>query len=97
MKLHANTDFDPEMQAVAIVEELEREALDENMMHAALHQFTDILSQRSMVSEGILQKENENRVLDNRRELMAAKVKGVKPVPRGGGVIQPASIIPSRH
>lgn len=97
MKLHPNTDFSPQERAVALVEELEREALDENMVHSALGAAIEVMRSRQQVSEKLLQEAHEARVHDNRRELLAAKVKGVRPQPRGGGLIQPANVIPSRH
>ena len=95
--LHSNTLFDPEDRAVAIITELEKEVLDEDQLHQALQTMIEVFESRQAAAAERIREEARQRVMDRRRDREQAKVKGIKPVPPRGNVIQPASVIPSRH
>lgn len=95
-KLHPNTDFDPDARAVEFITELEREALDEHQVADALQVAIATMQSRQDASRQVLNDAMRVRVMDNRNALIAAKQKGVRPVPQSSGVIQTASVIPMK-
>lgn len=94
MNLHANTDFDPEARAIAIVTELEKEALDEDQLHGALQKMVEVFASRQAVAVERVSDEARKRTVERRRDREQAKIKGVTPAQRRSNVIQPASVIP---
>lgn len=95
--MHRNTTFDPQERAIAIVTELEREALDEDMMHHAMQQMVEIFASRQAVCIERVREEQRSRTLERRRDRDNANVKGITPAPLKSNVIQVPGVIPSRH
>jgi hypothetical protein len=98
-RLHENTPFDTDAKAHALVEELEHEALDEDMVALGIENIITVLRSRQEVAVQKVQEERHGRLLDSRRAMLKAKVKGVKPVTPGGSKLQlvDSPVIASRH
>ena len=98
-RLHENTTFDADAEAVALVSRLEAEALDEVQVADALQQIITTLASRQQAAVQRVNEEVNRRVEDNRRDLLKAKAKGVKPIiptlPGGNKLVLPdAPVIP---
>lgn len=86
--LHENSEFDVAARMHAFVAELEREALDEDMVGAALQQALAVLDSRVQVAREICARANAERVMDQRNAKLKSKVKGVKHIAPGDQRVQ---------
>lgn len=95
--LHSNTTFDPEERAIAIVAELEKEVLDDDMLCYALTLMAQAFEDRMKASHEKTNDEHRQRVMERRRDRLAAKIKGIPAMQPKGNIIQGAGLLPSRH
>lgn len=96
-RLHENTTFDPDAEAVALVSKVEGEALDEVQVVEGLQIIMDTLKSRQQAAIERVNLEVNKRVEDNRRDLLKAKAKGVKPcipTPASGNLLAQPGVIP---
>jgi hypothetical protein len=97
-KLHDNTEFDADAEAVAFVERLEREALDEDQVIGACNRVMEILGSRAQAATESIKADLSARIIDGRRAKVKAGIKGVKPMPFGDQKVQLAGapVIPMK-
>jgi len=87
--IHVHSQFDPEQRAVAIVDEVEREALDEDMVSSTLRRMMEVFAQRMRVCDDRVNAERVIAVKAARSERLRSNQKGVVPAPLQGRILRP--------
>lgn len=88
--IHVHSQFDPEQRAMAIVEEVEREALDEDMVSSTLQRMMQLFASRCQRADEIINTTRVEQVRAARSERLREKQKGVAPqLPKGRVQIVP--------
>lgn len=97
-RLHDNTTFDPEAEAVSFVTKLEQEALDEDQVIGAISAAVRVLESRRQAASDSIKADLSSRIVDARRARLKSGVKGVKPIEfaPAEGLVKPVGLIPSR-
>jgi hypothetical protein len=86
--IHVHSQFDPEQRAIALVEEIEREALDEDMVASSLQRMMAVFQSRIGRSEQIINEERAAAVKEKRSDRLRERKKGVEPQRPGGPKVQ---------
>jgi hypothetical protein len=86
--IHVHSQFDPEARAIAIVEEVEREALDEDMVSATLQRMMQVFGSRCERSNVLINEARVAQVKEERGRRLRAHEKGVKAQPPKPNLVQ---------